>query len=250
MNITKYKLSPSASERFLICTASIKHQNAFEESKWSVLGNLQHEVAFLRLAQLFKGEDNQKEIDKLTDPNNEYKTSNGKLTVKWTNTCDKNVDEYVSYIKKLHKKFNPKILFLEYKFNFMFYGYKMFGTADVAMVLDNMDVVIVDLKTGRNKVETEDNPQMLLYGMGFVQEIIKKLKKTPQNVYISVAQPLAYNMEIVKYSITQVARWYNSLAIPMDKINNNKLTYTPHKKACKYCDYSDECMARFEKGIY
>lgn len=245
----EHYLSPSAAERFLACTASIQHQNKFAESKYSVLGDLQHTVGFLRLEQLLKDVDNQKQIDKLTDPNNKYVRNGGTIAVKWDNTCEANVNEYVSYVKKLVKKLKPKIIFLEYRMKFNFYGYQMQGTADVALVLENYDIVVIDFKSGRNAVDVEDNPQMLLYGMGFVQEVRNKLKNTPQNIIISICQPLAQNQKALKYSIEQVADWYRSLSKPMNAIIENRLTYNPTKKACHYCDYRDECMARFEKGV-
>lgn len=247
---TKYKLSPSASERFLICSASIKHQNPFSESIYSLKGNLQHEVAFLRLEQMYKDVDNTKKINALMDTSKWYYNKDKSIKVKWDNGCDKTVEEYISYIKKLHNHFKPKILFLEYNFNFMFYDYKMYGTADVAMVLENNDIVIVDLKTGRNKVETEDNSQMLLYGIGFIQEVSKKLKEVPKRLIISICQPPAYNIKAMVYSIEQVMAWYKKQSKQMWKINNDILEYVPNEKACKYCDYRDQCSARFKKGVY
>ena len=63
---TKHKLSPSSSERFLVCSASIQHTSDFSESVYSLKGNLQHEVGFLRLEQLFKDKDNSKKLEELT----------------------------------------------------------------------------------------------------------------------------------------------------------------------------------------
>jgi hypothetical protein len=247
---SKYKLSPSSSERFLICTASLPHNTEFSESKHTLLGSLQHEVASLRLEEIFMYKDNSKRIEELTNPENYYVSRNDDtLKVKWNSACDDNVDNYVGYIKKLYNEYNPKHIFIEQKIKMRFYDNNINGIVDCAMVTEEGDVIIVDLKTGRGKVSTEDNNQMLMYAYGFVQDLFKKTKQKPSKVIISICQSVISNTKAISYELIDLISWYFSLAKPMEEINTDNLVYRPHEKACKYCAYKSHCNARIKEGI-
>lgn len=247
---SKYKLNPSASERFLTCTASLQHNTGFSESTTTLKGNLQHEVAALRLLQIFKGEDHAEEIERLTDYDNDYISPNNKnIKVRWTHDCEPVVDNYVSYVQRLVQEFKPKEVFIEYKIKMFFYGNAISGTADFVMILPNNDIFIVDLKTGRVKVETKDNKQMLIYGYGVLQDMNRKYNIVATHVIISICQSLINNTQAKKYSINQLATWYLDQFGPMRQINSDKLVYNPSPTACRYCQYRSKCNARIKAGV-
>lgn len=247
---SKYKLSPSSAERFLTCTASLPHNLGFEENKYTLLGQLQHKVAQLRLEQIIENKDNSKKIEKLTDPNSYYVSKNDSdLKVKWNDSCEDTVDNYVTYIKRLMNQFKPKTVLLEYFIKMKFFGNRVNGVVDCAMILEDNSIIIVDLKTGRNKIDAEDNAQMLMYGYGILQDMYQKTKKVADKVVISIAQGLINNVQAVEYSLEQLQEWYRNQAHAMKEINTNQLVYRPSKSACKYCQYRHECAARIKKGI-
>lgn len=250
MSKSQYKLRPSSSQRFLTCTASLPYNLGFSENIYTLKGNLQHKVAFLRLDQYFNDNDHDKEIEKLTNPDNDFISKNDKeLKTHWDNGCEKTVDSYISYVKRLEKQFKPKMVFLEYFIKMKFYGNKINGVVDLAMVMDNNNIIIVDLKTGYNKVEAEDNSQMLMYGYGMIQDLYKKTKKTPKKIIISIAQSSINNTIAVEYSLNQMIQWYKDQARPLKEINTNKLVFRPSPKACKYCEHRDECNERIRQGV-
>lgn len=247
---SKYKLSPSSSDRFLTCTASIQHNTGFSESTSTLKGSLQHEVASLRLEELFFYKDNTKRIEELTNPENYYRSRNDeKLKVKWDKSCDETVDTYISYIKQIHSQYKPKHIYIEEKIKMRFYENNINGIVDCAMVLENGDVIIVDLKTGRSKVDTDENNQMLMYAYGFIQELYRKTKVLPKQVIISICQSVVYNTKAISYSFSDLVGWYISQAKPMDEINTDKLVYRPNKKACQFCQFKAECNERIKAGI-
>ncbi len=247
---SKYKLSPSSSERFLECTASLPHNLTFTENEHTLKGNLQHRVAFLRLDQLFNNKDHKKEIDMLTDTKNKYASRNNpSLYVFWDDSCTQTVNNYVTYVKQVYEEYKPKIVFLEYRISMNFYGNKVNGVVDCAMVLQSDDLFIIDLKTGRNRVETEDNTQMLMYGYGIIQELHKKTKKVAKYVVISIAQSLINNTQAYKYTLEQMIEWYLKQAQPMKEINTDSLVFRPSKVACKYCSFRDSCNERIKAGV-
>jgi hypothetical protein len=246
---SKYKISPSASSRFLTCTASLPYNTEFHENVHTLKGNLQHEVAQLRLEQIIFDKDNDKKIQKLTtEPYKSRKTQG--LSVKWDRSCEDTVDNYITYIKNLIKQFKPKKIFLEYRIKMTFYGNKINGVVDFAMILPEDDIFIVDLKTGRSHVDADDNSQMLMYGYGMAQNIFRETNKLPNKVIISIAQSILNNTSAVSYTFEQLVNWYIAQAKPMKEINTNKLVFRPSVQACKYCQRREECTERIDAGVY
>lgn len=247
---SKYKLRPSSAERFLTCTASLPLNLGFEESVHTLLGNLQHKVAHLRLDQYFNGANHEMNIEHLTNEDNYYVSSNDpNLKVKWNKQCQETVDNYVTYIKRLEKQFKPKLVFLEYFIKMTFFGNQINGVVDCAMILPDNSIIIIDLKTGRGRVETEDNAQMLMYGYGILQDMYKKTKVVAKKVVISIAQAVINNMQAIEYSLEDLQTWYANQAKAMKEINNDNLQFRPSPSACKYCQARDTCVARIKKGV-
>jgi len=247
---SKYKLSPSSSERFLTCTASLPYNIEFTENEATLKGNLQHSVAFLRLAQIYMGKDHTKEIERLTDYSHEYvSTRTPSLKVKWDKDCERTVDNYIGYIKRMVQQFQPSMIAFEFRVKMTFFDNAINGVVDCVMVLPNNDIIIIDLKTGRVKVETEDNSQMLMYAYGIAQDLYKKTEAIPQNIIVSICQSLVNNTKAVKYSVSQLAKWYSDNAQAMFEINTDKLVFRPSKNACHYCQHRADCNERIRAGV-
>lgn len=247
---SEFKLSPSSAPRFLTCTASLPYNIQFTENENTLKGNLQHTVAFLRLDQIINGKDHTKELEKLTDKNSWFQSERTKdLKVQWDTTCEKTVDNYVAYIKQLIEEFKPTSVLLEYRLKIQFFDNLLNGVIDCAMILPNGDIIVIDLKTGRVKVLTDDNEQMLMYAHGLIQHIYKKGIKLPQAITISICQSLINNTQAMRYTLRQIVAWYVKQSQPMYEINNHQLTYRPSEKACKYCQYRADCNERIKKGI-
>jgi hypothetical protein len=248
--MSNYKLSPSASGRFLVCTASIQHNTGVSENEITLRGSLQHEVAYLKLKQELFGEDTQEKIEQLQNPENVYVGREREdVFVRWQPEFNPTISNYVDYIKRLKEEYRPVEIFLEYKVKMKFHDVQINGTVDCAMLLENGDLIIVDLKTGRSKVETEDNNQMLMYAYGIVQDIYAKTNKLPQNIIISICQSLIYNTQAISYTLKQIFDWYVDKSKPMEEIKTGNLVYRPAKDACKFCQFKHKCNERIKKGV-
>jgi RecB family exonuclease len=245
-----YKLSPSSSSRFLTCSASLKHNQGFSENETTLKGSLQHEVAYLMLDEYFNENDNQEKIAFLKDYNNWFESKERKeIKVHWEKDYELTVQNYVNYVKTLFMQFKPKQVLLEYKIKMSFYGNEVNGTADCVMILENNDIIIVDLKTGRSKVEVEDNSQMLMYAYGVAQDIFRKTNKLAQKVIISIHQNLIHNTKAISYDMKDLIEWFVSKSVVMEEINSDKLVYRPSKIACRFCQHKFKCNERIKKGI-
>jgi RecB family exonuclease len=246
----KYKLSPSSSGRYLTCSASLKHNTGSSESEITLKGSLQHEVAFHILSEMLYKEDHRSTIDALRNEDNWYESKqNPNIKVKWSSEFDITVNNYVRYIMEMAQQYSPQEVLLEQNIKLKFHENDISGTVDCVMLKDNGDIIIVDLKTGRTKVKTEDNNQMLMYAYGVVQDVWKKTKKLPQSIIISIYQPLVNNTSAMEYTLQQLMDWYISKNQVMNEINTGNLVYRPTKEACKFCQFKIKCNERIRKGV-
>lgn len=247
---SKYKLSPSASERFLTCTASLPHNLSFTENKATLKGQLQHAVAQLRLEQIFLGKDNAWKLEKLMNPKNKYTSRNDtELFVYWDDESERTVSNYITYIKAIYEEYKPISIEFEKRIKMVFYGNTINGVIDCVMITKDKRVIIVDLKTGRVPVDTEDNKQMLMYANGTIQDLFRKDTKIYDKILISICQSLINNTQAVEYTLKQLIDWYVEQKDKMNEINTNNLVFNPSKTACKYCQYRDNCSARIKAGV-
>lgn len=244
---SQYKLRPSASARFLQCSKSLEYNDGFTESIHTIKGNLIHEVISLELYQIFKNKSYAKKIQSLKE--NGLKSKNDpKLHALWDNDCEETTRNAISYARKVVEHYKPQEIHIEVMLPCTFYGNKMNGKVDFLLLSEDL-VVVIDWKTGRGKVETEDNTQMLLYAYAVVQDIASQGKPIPSRVIISVNQSIIYNVKAVKYTLKQMLKWYKDQSEQMYKINRNLLEYKPSEEACKYCQYKAKCAARIRAGI-
>lgn len=243
--MSKIKLqSISASSRWLQCSASLKYNQSFTENVHTLKGNLIHNVSALRLREVFFNENHTVEIEKLK--NEKYVSQNDpNLFAVWDSDCEKTSEGYVNYAIKLNKQYTPHTIEIEKKQWLKWYDYDKYGYVDLLMISDDY-IIIVDLKTGRGAVDTEENTQMLLYAIGVIQEYTKKNNKA---FILSIYQPLINNTQAFEYSLGQISQFYASKRDKMNEIITGELKYDPSPTACKWCDYRDSCNERIKKGV-
>lgn len=216
--ITMYKLSPSKAHRYLECTASLKHDLPFQETPASIRGSELHEAA----ERLFKEHGDATVLE-------QYNLNDYERFL---------INKYVNTIEEEKTKINANKVIVEEKTTINIYN------NDINMIIDALIVgknkaIIIDLKTGNYDVSPEDNAQLLFYGYGAITAYphIKKLE-------LAIFQK--GKLRTTKISKGKVLDFFISKADVFEKISNNELEYTPSEKACKFCDYKNECMARAE----
>lgn len=239
--------SLSASSRWLKCTASLLYNKDFKANPNTTKGNLIHEVSALRLKEIFFKENHNEEIERLK--RDIFVDKNDKtITAKWDKDCEKTHEGYINYAIKMYNQYEPHTVEIEKKINVVWYGFKKFGYIDLVMISDDY-IIIIDLKSGRTRVESEDNSQMLMYAIGKIQEEQEKEKKFYGNYIISICQSLVGNIKAYEYNLKQISNFYSSHAKKMEEILFDNLQYDPSEKACKYCDHRASCNERIKKGV-
>lgn len=125
-----------------------------------------------------------------------------------------------------------------------------FGTADCILIVGNT-LIVIDLKTGYNRVDAESNPQLQLYALGAlavvelfaeVEEVCLVISqpragKAPSEWSLSVADLLAFGEEARKAAVDATYCLDNAAE---DVVLAN---LQPDADACKYCKAKATCPA-------
>jgi len=111
------------------------------------------------------------------------------------------------------------------------------GTADYVAVGGGV-LTVVDLKTGRNEVDPEWNPQLLTYALGAAVAL-----KAPDNVKVRLAifQPDCGGWKEFWCAYPDLMDWRDSLLGVANRAMQANAPRTPTPEACKYCRARVHC---------
>ncbi len=211
------KLSPSSSSRWLSCTASVKACEKYErttnaQAEW---GTDVHDIG----EKMLKNE-------------------------KWTCSDVEKVEcaqEYVHYCKELITPNSEQFIEVEYSLEFI--QPEMFGTGDFATFdKDKNHLDIVDLKTGHNLVEAEENTQLMLYALGCINEL-DIFGYYPETVTLHIVQTRANHTSSWTTSMKKLDDFRHFVTKQAVNIQLGKTEFSPSDKACKWCPHQGECTA-------
>ena len=174
-------LSASSSERWLNCTPSARLTENMPDttSEYAAEGTLAHSIGELKLRKRFVSgfgaKSFKKEFDKL------------KVDPLYTAEMDSATDEYLDAVNEIAMAFSElPYVALEQQVDYSDWVPDGFGTADCTLI-GNGILHIIDFKYGKGvPVPPEDNPQLMLYGLG---------------AYVRYA--LFYDIQVIRWTIVQ-----------------------------------------------
>lgn len=212
-----YKLSPSKAHRYLTCTKSLEFDTAFVETPYTIRGSLLHELGEMLITN--------QSIDAFMK---EHKITDYEIYL-----LQKYVDAVWSE-KDLIGANTPPIV--EEKRNITLYDNSINLIIDTLLVGQDT-ISIIDLKTGNNDIDPNDNEQLLFYAYSVVNDYIHI-----KNYRLSIFQ----KGQLKTATVTQdeVLDFFMDKFLVFQKINKDELEYNPSDKACKYCAIKDTCRAR------
>lgn len=236
------RLSPSSSDRWISCPASVKESEKLvqveqEESVYATEGTNAHTLGELRARREFG---NMSEED--------YRAGLAKWEKAVPEAADQaEMEEHIAgYVEYIRSRLTPDAAyFAEQR---MPTGVpESFGTSDSVIVTPDT-VEIIDLKYGAGvPVSAVKNSQLRLYALGAL-DTYGNLLGTTTHVTMTVYQPRLNNVSSETLTVDALLLWREEVAIPAAKeaLYSRKPRFGPSESACRWCPLAGMCRERME----
>ena len=237
-------LSPSASERWIQCPASVRVEAAYpqgEDSIYAAEGTKAHALGELEASLAF---------GQITDRQYRGRYKKWLLTEPVLDEEDlldmhRHIAAYVALIVERKAMYPHSQVLFEQRVKT---GIEQcWGTADTVIVSPE-HVEVIDLKYGQGVgVVAWGNSQLRLYGVGALEMFGDVLGDT-QVVRSTVFQPRLDSTSTEEMTAVDIRAWRDEL-IPIadEALNNPNAHFGPSETACRWCAAAGECRARMEK---
>jgi len=221
-------LSPSSAHRWLTCTPSIQAVEAAglsteSGSVYAAEGTLAHTVAEGTAALRFG-------LKPPTFPSGETIT-------------EEMTDHAEAYADLLEELRDGRTVLLEQR---VYPGVpECSGTADAILLGADM-ITVVDYKYGRGvAVEAEENPQLMLYGLGALETFGDIIE--PREVELVVHQPRLGSVTRWTVEPARLRAWRDAVVLPAAEAALAGIgVFRPSEKACRFCPLSGQCAVQAE----
>lgn len=237
------KLSPSSSERWIACPASVRLSEEVPRdeagSTYAEEGTMAHALAELVASQHF-GRINMAEMMRRERA---WKAKANRMPFVDVDEQFKHVAEYISLLQEIADGMENSVVLLEQRVKTGVPS--CWGTSD-AVIVSPDEVHIVDLKYGRGvRVEAEGNTQMRLYGVGALEGFGDLLGEV-ETVRMTIFQPRINNVSTATMGASELRDWRDSIIpIARDAIAGSSV-FGPSDDACRWCPVRGDCRARVE----
>ena len=235
------KLSPSASERWISCPASVRMEAALGpvvevESIYALEGTAAHALAELKArADILKKPESPTAYD---DWRREF--------AQFADDEDMagHTDDYVEFLTQRLAERPNSILLLEQRLDC---GVPtVWGTSD-AVIVSPSHVEIVDFKYGAGvAVSAEDNPQARLYACGAL-DLADGLLGDVETVTTTIYQPRMDNVSSETLKAAELRAWRDWVIPIAESALGQDAPFGPSPEACRWCPVSGRCRAQLEK---
>lgn len=240
------KLSPSGAARWMACAGSLFMESTYPDksSEFADEGTLAHDLAARCLEQ-------EHDTKLFVGGAYEYQDHGVDKTATITADMSREVQKYVDYVRS---QVADGQLHVEQRL--LIFGGAIpdqFGTSDVVIVFDT-ELVIVDLKYGRGvQVFAENNPQMMLYALGALDEFDPL--GDIETVRMVIHQPRLNHVDEWTCSVTdlrafeQEAIAAGKLALSIKSLHGGQVLLNPGEKQCQFCKAKGDCPALRDKVL-
>ena len=160
-------------------------------------------------------------------------------------------NSYAGYILELvemsKQTCSDPMVLIEQRLDFSKYVPDGFGTGDCVIIADGT-LHIVDYKHGQGVlVDAEDNPQMMLYGLGALEPFdgIYDI----DTVSMTIFQPRRENVSTHAVSVESLYRWAEDVLKPTAVLAYEGGGEYVSGEHCRFCRAKAECRARAEEKL-
>lgn len=233
-------LSPSASHRWLHCTAAPRLEEGIKDegSDYAAEGTLAHAYCAMKLKNF------------LGLPTDGGKEEIAALQEKYgTGEMAEYTDTYVTIVLEKYNAARAATpdaqLLVETRLDFSDYVPEAFGTADAIIIADGT-MEVIDFKYGKGvKVSAVENPQMMIYALGAYARFAFEYRI--DNLRATIVQPRIDNLSEYEITVEELTAWAaNVLAPAAEKAYKGEGPQTPGAW-CQFCKVKNQCRALANK---
>jgi len=217
------KLSPSSAKRWMTCPGSVKLIDQVEErmgkepdSSYAALGTSLHEASEWCLR------------------NREGPEAAVGLEFYGHTVVEDDLDRFADYVHLVNSL--PGSTYYEQKVTVI--EGTVWGTSDTINI-DNTKLTIIDLKTGYNRVDAEDNEQMLTYALGAYMPYGRVYDITEIEMIIS--QPIIGHESRWTIGVNELNAFYARVVEAIEQIRLKPDHCVPSDDACHWCRARGTC---------
>lgn len=245
------RLSPSASERWISCPASVQLSERLPtppDSVYAREGTCAHALADIEGRHEF-GQIADEERDQLIDQwRDEFSdVLESELPGSVESEMREHVTEYLMVIHEAKKRHPYTQVLFEQR---MAVGVpSSWGTSDCVLV-SPWHVESIDLKYGTGvTVSARKNPQLRSYSCGALDTFGDILGDT-EDVYMTVVQPRLDHIETEHLTADELRAWRRDVLAPAaDEALGDNPSFGPSEEACRWCPASGQCKAQLEFAL-
>lgn len=226
------RFSPSAANRRIHCPPSLLLEEQFEEGEsiYAAEGTAGHLLAEHLIRKHLKM--------RTKRPTSDY----------YTDELVEAVDQYVSFvigeIEAAKQECKTPVFMVEQRVDASEYVEGCYGTADMVIVTDKI-VHVIDLKLGKGvEVHAEENPQLMIYGLG-VLRMAESLYDI-ETVRMTIFQPRLNNSSTWDVSPDYLKRWGEEVLRPAGAQALIGAGEFSAGSWCRFCRARIQCRARAE----
>ena len=127
------------------------------------------------------------------------------------------------------------------------------GTLDLGIISSDGVLTIVDLKTGRLKVEAGDgwmetpNSQLGIYGLMAYRTFSKMYKI--ESIVLRIFQPRIKNYPVYEMTVYELLSWEKEILLPAVDETKVEMPIARTGSHCKYCLGRFRCVKRYKENI-
>ena len=228
-------LGGSNAHRYLVCTPSAALEATLPEetSPYAEEGTKAHSLAEVKLRRkLLK-------ITGLKKPKD--------ITPEMDEATDFYVDFVTEELNDAQKQTSDAALFVEQQVDFSDYVPEGFGTSDAVIVSDDL-LEVIDLKYGKGvMVNAENNPQLMLYGLGAALRFkdIFNFKV----VKVAIVQPRLEHVSVWTLPLDELMFWAEDYVTPRAQLAYKGEGEFVTGEHCRFCKAAGICRKRVDEAF-
>lgn len=238
-------LSASGSKKWLNCTPSARLEETFEDSDSaeSKEGTKAHDLLEITANQAFRG----------IKPAPKLRTEAGRREAGYTAEMEEAVGHTMAIIWNITDELDAKgiayTVMVEQKLNYSEWAQDGFGTSDITIVTQTK-VWVRDFKYGKGvPVESEDNTQMMLYGLGAYRDL-RFAYEDIEEFDLGIIQPRIKNDSTWCVSLADLLLWGEWVKVQSALAWEGKGEFNPGPWCSDgFCKARFTCKARADANL-